>query len=427
MADTSNKRWVLPADIPFADLKARDLEECVYWLLDAMGARDLEWRTGGDGRGAADGGRDLEATFYAASPDGEIDAERWWIECKGRSSTVEPDAVKGAANNALALGNLAHLVIATNTTFSNPTRDWVKTWQNSHLRPKVKLWDRATLERLLSQHPSVVLRLFSEALSPTGRLEAMRERFWNKLEFTSAKTLQTFWEGRAELQIEPLERFALIANEFANGDIELRPWAGDCDADALFATFEVGLLNTPYLAIRSSKAGVDEAPIAGALAYLLLAVLQLMPADELSAHVLTLIGERNGEALPDSMKEMLLMPIIDRLSSELQDICSADCERMSASFNRRTLMIDSIDHYWQRFERDGSKGDRTSGRTVRLERLRAPCKVGFAVNEKRMCPLFGLDPSLDNVAEVLDVLKRVSGYRREQARAAAAVASQAEP
>jgi hypothetical protein len=38
--------WVLPAGIPFSDLKGRDLEECVYWLVDALGARNLEWRIG---------------------------------------------------------------------------------------------------------------------------------------------------------------------------------------------------------------------------------------------------------------------------------------------------------------------------------------------------------------------------------------------
>ena len=62
MTDESDKQWVLPASIPFADLKRRDLEECIYWLFDAMGAKDLEWRTGGSGDGAPDGGRDLEAT-----------------------------------------------------------------------------------------------------------------------------------------------------------------------------------------------------------------------------------------------------------------------------------------------------------------------------------------------------------------------------
>jgi hypothetical protein len=33
----------------FADLKRQDLEECVFWLMDAMGAKDLEWRLGGKG------------------------------------------------------------------------------------------------------------------------------------------------------------------------------------------------------------------------------------------------------------------------------------------------------------------------------------------------------------------------------------------
>src|SRR5712675_1141833 len=101
MSVKTDKEWVLPASIPFANLKRRDLEECVYWLLDAMGAKDLEWRTGGTGGGAADGGRDLEARFYFPAADGELEAQKWWIECKGRSSTVEPDAVKAAVNNAV--------------------------------------------------------------------------------------------------------------------------------------------------------------------------------------------------------------------------------------------------------------------------------------------------------------------------------------
>ena len=73
MTDQSTKEWVLPASIPFANLKRKDLEECVYWLFDAMGAKDLEWRTGGTGGGAADGGRDLEARFYTPGADSEIE------------------------------------------------------------------------------------------------------------------------------------------------------------------------------------------------------------------------------------------------------------------------------------------------------------------------------------------------------------------
>jgi len=56
MSSSRQKERVLPAAIPFTTLKRNDLEECVFWLLDAMGAKDLEWRLGGIGGGASDGG-----------------------------------------------------------------------------------------------------------------------------------------------------------------------------------------------------------------------------------------------------------------------------------------------------------------------------------------------------------------------------------
>lgn len=62
---SDDPEWIIPSSIPFDDLKGKDLEECVYWLLDAMGAQDIEWRIGGSGGGAADGGRDgWVLTFY---------------------------------------------------------------------------------------------------------------------------------------------------------------------------------------------------------------------------------------------------------------------------------------------------------------------------------------------------------------------------
>jgi hypothetical protein len=88
MRDNNPEEWVLPSSIPFDQLKSKDLEECVYWLLDAIGGRNLEWRTGGTGQGASDGGRDLEATFYAPGADADMVGQLWWIECKGRKGTV---------------------------------------------------------------------------------------------------------------------------------------------------------------------------------------------------------------------------------------------------------------------------------------------------------------------------------------------------
>lgn len=413
--DGTSVRWIVPTAIPLADLKARDLEECVYWLFDALGAKDLEWRTGGSGGGAADGGRDLEATFFVPAPDGEMEAERWWIECKGRRDTLEAEAVKNAIVNAAPAG-LASLVIVTNTTFTNPTRDWVKSWQAVNPRPRIKLWDKDVLERQLSRHPSVALRLFAEALSTAGQLEALRERFWNRLEYTTPKTLQNIWTNKASLAIGPLERMALIINEFGHGSINARPWAGAAQPEEIFDTLQIGLLNLPYLFLRATRAGVDSSAIIRAFSHLLLATLQYARAEAIADHVLTLVREASGKAVPDHVVETLLMPILDRLGGEMQDLCSSDCDRFFSE--PRTLLRDGdpLENYWRRLEQDGLPVDDQPTHYARLECTTKPCKVGFSLSGERTCSLYQVEPALDNVAEFLAIIERVSEFRLAQAR-----------
>lgn len=410
--------WVLSASIPFSDLQARDLEECVYWLFDSLGARDLEWRTGGSGGGVADGGRDLEVTFYVPSPDGEMEEERWWVECKGRSGTLEANAVKSAVNGTTAPADLACLVIVTNTTFSNPTRDWVKAWQATHPRPKIKLWDHTTLERQLSRHPDVVLRLFAEALSTSGQLQALRERFWNKLEYTPPNTLRQLWSEREALDIGPLERMALIANEFAHGNIEQRPWGGASEPQDLFNTLQIGFLNLPFLWVRARRNGADDAVLVRSFAYLILATLQLVAANLVAECVLKLVTKRDGKTVPRYVVEVLLVPILCQLADEMGDVCSADCDRIFGR-DRWTFLRqeDPLDSYWQRLEQNGAPTDDVPQKYVMVEKTIEPCKVGFEVNDKRLCPLFQVDPTVENVAEFLAIIERVSEFRLRQARA----------
>ncbi|WP_157016642.1 restriction endonuclease [Mesorhizobium xinjiangense] len=410
------KEWILPASIPFPELKGRDLEEGLYWLLDAMGAKDLEWRTGGSGGGASDGGRDLEAHFYTPTADQEMEPQVWWVECKGRSGTVEPDEVKSAVINAQARGDLDYVVIATNTQFSNPTRDWVKEWQKKNPRPKVKLWDSSHLERLLSRHPDVVLRLFSEALSLDGQFQALESRFWNKLEFVSSPTLKKLWKARAETELTPLGGFALVANEFANGSITRRPWGAILDAASLVQVLHIGLVNVPYLMMRASKAGVEQTPIIRAFAYLILCAIDQLPAESVAELVIDSITRGEQDKFPEDVQAYLLMPIADQLLSEMQDVCSADCTRVSA-FSRMTLTEDKdeIDEYWQRLEAAGREEVEEPEKHLRLERHDAPCQVGFAVDKEHGCPLFDVEPSVQHFGELLAILKRVAAYRKAQA------------
>jgi hypothetical protein len=416
----SLKEWILPASIPFADLKSKDLEECLYWLLDAMGAKDIEWRVGGCGGGAADGGRDLEANFYipALAEDGGVEPQVWWIECKGRTGTVDPNEVKSAIINAQAQSNLDCIVIATNTQFSNPTIDWVKEWQKKYPVPAVRLWDKVHLERLLSRHPEVVLRLFSQALSLQGRFQSMESRFWNKIELVPEQTLVDLWKNRAEIEVSSMGAFAVTVNEFANGDVTCRPWGAIMDARSLLEVLRVGLMNASYLSIRSSKAGVDQAPIIRAFSYLILCALDVLPAESVTKLIDDSICRGKREEMPDSVREFLLMPIVDQLLSEMQDVCSSDCTRLMST-RRRTLTEDKdeIDSYWLRLNSKGQneQGEAGSKRFLLIEKSDAPCIVGFPVNKDNGCPLFRIQPTVNNVAEFLALIKRVAAFRNLQA------------
>jgi len=407
--------WVLPASIPFSELKGRDLEECIYWLFDALGAKDLEWRIGGSGGGTADGGRDLEAHFFAPTIDDEVEPKIWWIECKGRSGTVEKAEVQDACNNSLVREDLDYLVIVTNTQFSNPTRDWVKEWQKQHKKPKVKLWDKEHLERLLSRHPSVVLRLFSDALSIQGRVQAMEARFWNRLEYSPPGLLADIWKERKNLEFSQMSLFAAIASEFSNGKITERPWGAVFDAESLITTLHLTFANVAYLVLKSMESGTDRYPIIRAASYLMMSALQYMEPDEV-AKLVRVSLYRGEEPLPEDVQALLLMPIVDQIFSELQDVCSDDCTRMSAMKNARLAQSsDEIEAYWQRFKSTDSKPkDDNDGRRLLLENTKAPCKVGFPVGPEKSCPLFGVEPTMKNLAEVMSIAKRVIHFRKSQ-------------
>lgn len=411
--------WVLPSEIPISDLKALDLEECVYWLFDSLGARDLQWRIGGSGEGASDGGRDLEATLFVSSPDGEMEGEQWWIECKGRSGTLEKREVQRAVSNAMAQEGLACLVIVTNTRFSNPTRDWVQEWQAKYPRPKIKLWDQSTLEHQLSRHPDVVLRLFAEGLSTFGHLAALRERFWNKLEYAPVKSLRDIWAERDVQEIGPLERLALIANEFAHGNIEQRPWGGIADIQEIVHTLHFGLLNLPYLYVRVINAGVEQIPLFRCFSYLVLVLLQNLSAVQVSRIILDSLSERGSKRLRKDAIEMLLSPILGQLLDEMRDVCTSDCYRVSYSSSwDRDSKEDQLEHYWQRFEEKGiNQVSEEADRYIMIENEMEPCKVGFEVNRRRGCPLFEVDPTMDGLDELLETVGRVSEFRLREDRA----------
>lgn len=418
MADEEDeKSWLLPSEVPFDELKGHALEECLFWLLDGMGARDIAWRVGGTGAGTADGGRDIEARFYVPDDEGQIVARRWWLECKGRASTLETDAVKVACNNVLADESVDCLVIATNTTFTNPTRDWVEKWQSRFPKPQILLWDRASLERMLAQQPATVLRLFEGGLSSAGYLRAIRDRFWNLLEYSSIERIKRIWAERETLELGVMERFALIANEFAHGRIDERPWAGVAPAEAVLKTFQYGMFNLVYLYARVIKSGVDEGPIVKALAHLLLTTVRDHDPDRILETFAIALRTDCDEPMSQEAVAFLIMPILDSLQTDLQLVCTSDCGRFSRDDSLKYWEgRDPLDSYWSRFGTRGIPPKADMGAYHRLERTTEPCRVGFDLSGDARCPLYEVEPNVDSLAGFLTTIAQVVRARAPQRR-----------
>jgi hypothetical protein len=395
---------VVPSAIPWARLKGRDLEECLYWLVDALGGKDLQWRLGGTGGGAADQGRDLEAYFYMPTPADGMTREKWWIEAKGRTKTVPPDVVKATVHDAAGHADLDCLVIATNTTFSNPTRNWLETWQRSHPRPKVHLWDKDTLEKLLSSRPDVVVRLFAEALSRQGQLEVVRSRFWNYSAYADTPALESLWRDAESLEWDPVSRLAVIASEAVNGRLDLRPWASALTEDDLFDTLGVGLVNLPYFFGRAYRAGVEEEPYLQALAYLIVTALSRNDTRSLPVFMREVWDHVEGKRIPDELRAQVLKPVLEQIQRELRDVCTSDCARVTT--DPIELHPAEIDRYWLRLRaRAEAKADEAKQRphsVIIIENPKKPCAVGFALTPEQGCPLIALHGKADTMAAHLD-------------------------
>ena len=379
-----SKSLVLPSKIPWESLKGKELEECIYWLLHAMGARDLQWRVGGTGQGAADQGRDLEATFYSSDPAGEMSQQKWWVEAKGRTGTVEKEAVVASAQNASVFQGVDILVIATNTQFSNPTTDWIKEWNAQKPKPKIRLWDRSTLERHLCAHPEVAARLFARSLSPQGRLEFVRSQFWNQAQPADAPSLRIFWQQRKDLDWDTQARIAVVASEVVCGNICERAWGAAFSDDDLHDTFATALVNGPGLLLRAHEHGKELRGYHETLAYLLLSMLVRFKAQSISTLMKSVWDSIEGASVPQEVRDVIVEPMLNHLEAELFDICQDDCHRVMT--DPRILTEKEIENYWDRLHvREPISPAKANDEVFTIEMKKIPCKVGFDTR-KQSCP-----------------------------------------
>jgi hypothetical protein len=243
----------------------------------------------------------------------------------------------------------------------------------------------------------------------------MEERFWTKIEYVPLKVLVDLWNDKEGAVNEGMVLFAAIANEFAHGDITRRPWGAAISPLSAVEILLLVLQNAAPLTVRADRAGADMGPIVRSFVYLILIAIEHLPAKVLAELIEHSVYRGRKAEWPDFVREIFILPIVRQLFFEMKDICTSDCRRVSG-IPRSALMEgkDEVDTYWRRFDRDGMP-ERGSYAYVWLEKTKEPCVVGFKLDAKHSCPLVSFEPTIDNLGELLKIIKKVAAFRKSQA------------
>jgi len=374
--------------IPWDDLKQEHLEELLYWLLDDLGLRDLRWRRGGAKTTTSDGGRDLEGTFQVETL-GELQPQRWWIEAKGRRGTVERSAVEKALLNAQTGGEVDLLLIATNTQFSNPTRDMVENWQKQHPRPKVLLWQRENLESHISRHLSAVFRLFTRAMSVQGRLAFAGSQFWNHARCPTVDELAMFWRERDNLEWTHQLLITVLAGEAAHQSLHERAWLATRPRRDIKSLLMTTIANAIPISERAEAFGSREEAMMEMFAHVVLSATRALGSRETTAAIKTLYAGRGPKmlkAVVRSLRSGVVAPILEIARRQLAPVCMNGCKRVDFSDDSEYEDADA-DAYWKRFVPCDEPKEPKMHLVMIGENPKVPCRAGLPLDNDRRCPL----------------------------------------
>jgi hypothetical protein len=208
----SEKTWRLS----FANLDPTEFEEFCLDLLIAAGYVNVDWRKGTPKRASpADSGRDLVAQLERVDADGHKHFETWFVDCKHYDKAVPPAALGGLMTWAEAERPDAVLIMTT-SYLSNPAKDWLASYErNNNPRFRIRHWEKPTIERVLRQHPDLIVKhdIFPEFMRTTAEILAAEHEFFEKV-----------WYGRSRIFDDPAGVQARKRVEDTYGADSLGPW-----------------------------------------------------------------------------------------------------------------------------------------------------------------------------------------------------------
>ncbi len=370
-------------DINWTLLDPEKFEKLIYFLLDSIGMKNIIWRKGGPGVSATDGGRDLECEDHIIGPDGSVRTEKWWIEVKYRTNTLEKTKVQKTLINAHGFPDVDVIGIATNNVITNPTHDWIENFkQNKHQR--FVIWEGHHLEKIIKSDPSLMYSFFPSSLTLKGRFNIINTRFYSYLQLPSGTDLVDIWENKDKLEFTPKVILPIILAEATFGDLFERRWGLWFEKDLLLETFIRGLLNIIYLSHKCEDLGKDNFFIMKGMEYLLLSNLLNFKADviteNIDINILRYWFKNNQKKSENSygLIQIILKPIISNTCYNLLEVCDQNylCKRLS-------LDSDIKNEYIKKFITNRIN---ENGSFLIIQNLKENCKFDLEIPDSD-CPL----------------------------------------
>ncbi len=315
---------------PIDNLRPDNFEKLAFYLLDDMGFKNLEWRKGGEGVSATDGGRDLSGKYAKVEPDDSIVIENWWIEVKHRSNTLKKSTVQSIVLNSAARKDVDVFAIFTNNVISNSTLDWIKEFQNTHSKPRIVVWQKHDIERILRKYPKTTSMFFPESLTLPEQLEGVKQRFWNQLGYPTIGEVELFWTNLQSLSWDGSKLLPIIIADCAMDGFYVRKWGLVITDELLIDTLLVGLINVPFLSIRFERQGVNQLPFMRGLEYLLQSALIRLDLNKVVDLLLNMFNYADfSNPPPPELSNMVIHQLLSNVYSNILRNCSHDCERYS--------------------------------------------------------------------------------------------------
>jgi len=280
-----------------SELEPREFEHLVYDLLVRKGLLNPSWRTPG-----ADRGRDIEGDHPRSDLSGQMNLERWYIECKRYSNAIDWPTVRDKL--AYAENHQAdYLLLCTTSTLSPQCKDEVATRARRRQRPSIRAWEGPDLERLLA-HDDLLIRKYSLASAARAGPSRTEELLW-----LVSKAVQTSHGGRV------LAGESDLPLEFAAAVSELASSVATHPNERSGRSFQVERDGYPWCAISSGFQLYGWDPCA--LRALLSAIRFMADSEELSI--------RPWQSTPNSADVISIDPAPTSVTPALRDALNSIC------------------------------------------------------------------------------------------------------